>query len=85
VIEFQAVLERMKELLREKNGTHKVLNKTVADALGLSPKYFAVIKKRGKIPYRPLALFAQEENINLNWILLGTLPKYLHDARSSAA
>ena len=78
MIQFHAILQRLETILREKSGQKKILNKTIARELGLTPEYFAVIKKRGKIPYMALALFAQREGINLNWLLLGTRPKRLH-------
>jgi len=84
MIHFHAVLRRLESVLREKSGREKILNKTVARELGLTPEYFAVIKKRGKIPYMALALFAQREGINLNWLLLGARPKYLHGERALA-
>ncbi len=83
MIQFHLVFERLEAILREKSGQKKVLNKTIARELGLTPEYFAVIKKRGKIPYMALALFAQREGINLNWLLLGTHPKHLHSDHSS--
>jgi hypothetical protein len=71
-------MERMAEVVAEKEPGTKVLNKTLARELGLTPQYFAVIKKRGKIPYMALALFAHKEGINLNWLLLGAQPKHIN-------
>jgi hypothetical protein len=85
MIQFHPIFERLETILREKNGQKKVLNKTIARELGLTPEYFAVIKKRGKIPYMALALFAQREGINLNWLLLGTHPKRLSSDHSSSS
>ena len=78
-IHFQNIMQRLEGLLREKNNKEKVLNKEIAAELGLTADYYAVIKKRGKVPYLSLALFAQREKINLNWLLLGSPPKHLCD------
>jgi hypothetical protein len=84
-IHFHQIVQRLEEVLRTKYGKKKILNKEIASELELSPKYFAVIKKRGKIPYLALALFAQRERINLNWLLLGAPPKRLCSTDESAA
>jgi len=78
-IHFQNIMQRLEEVLRNKHHKEKILNKEIAVELGLTPDYYAVIKKRGKIPYLSLALFAQKEKINLNWLLLGSPPKRLCD------
>lgn len=74
-IHFHNIMQRLEKVLREKKGKDKVLNKEIATELGLTPDYYAVIKKRGKVPYLSLALFAQKEKINLNWLLLGSPPE----------
>jgi len=76
-VHFQNIMQRLEKTLREKTGKEKILNKELAAELGLTPDYFAVIKKRGKVPYLSLALFAQKEKINLNWLLLGSPPERL--------
>jgi hypothetical protein len=78
-------MQRLEGLLREKNNKEKVLNKEIAAELGLTADYYAVIKKRGKVPYLSLALFAQREKINLNWLLLGSPPKHLCDKAPAPA
>ena len=74
-IHFCNIMQRLESVLREKKNKEKILNKEIAAELGLTSDYYAVIKKRGKIPYLSLALFAQKEHLNLNWLLLGSLPK----------
>ncbi len=74
-IHFNNIMQRLEHILRTKSGKTKILNKEIAGELGLTPDYYAVIKKRGKVPYLSLALFAQRENINLNWLLLGSPPE----------
>jgi len=76
-IHFHNIMQRLETILREKKNKEKILNKELASELGLTPDYYAVIKKRDKVPYLSLALFAQKEHINLNWLLLGSPPKHL--------
>ena len=76
-IHFHNIMQRLEMVLREKRNTEKILNKELASELGLTPDYFAVIKKRGKIPYLSLARFAQKEHLNLNWLLLGSPPRHI--------
>ncbi len=83
-IQFDNIMHRLESILQEKKGKQKILNKEIAQELGLTPDYYAVIKKRGKIPYLSLALFAQKEGLNLNWLLLGSLPKYISVKKMSA-
>ena len=81
-IYFPNIMQRLEEILRETKQKEKILNKEIAAELGLTPDYYAVIKKRGKIPYTSLALFAQQKHINLNWLLLGSPPKYIDRSQS---
>ena len=77
MIDFYEVMERVKEILSTQNNTTKILDKDIADSLELDPQYFAVIKRRKKIPYESLAHFCTRRNISLNWILLAQRPQYL--------
>jgi BioD-like phosphotransacetylase family protein len=70
MITFTRVMQRIKALLEKDNQQH-IYNKDIARALELTPEYFAVIKKRGKIPYEAIAAFCFSHKISLNWILLG--------------
>jgi len=77
MIDFDETMERVKHILSKKSGKEKILDKEIAHSLSLSPQYYAVIKRRKKIPYEPLAYFCRSEKINLNWILLAQNPIYL--------
>jgi hypothetical protein len=83
-VHFKNIMQRLEKVLLEKNNKTKILNKEIASELGLSPDYYAVIKKRDKVPYLSLALFAQKEGLNLNWLLLGSPPKYIGSQKKSA-
>lgn len=77
MIDFYEVMERVKEILSAQNKKTKILDRDIADSLELDPQYFAVIKRRKKIPYEPLAHFCQKHHISMNWILLAQKPQYL--------
>ena len=67
MLEYSDIMNRIKKVLHEESGK-RVLDKDLAKALGFDPTYYAVIKKRHKIPYKAIALFANEKNLSLNWI-----------------
>ena len=77
MIDFHDVIERIKLILTPEFKKAKILDRDVAYALALEPQYFAVIKKRKKIPYESIALFCKKKNISMNWILLDQQPQYL--------
>ena len=81
MIDFLDVMQRVKEILlqeqRHKEKKKKILDRDIASALDLDPQYFAVIKRRKKIPYEKLALFCKKSKVNLNWVLLEQKPQYL--------
>jgi len=77
MIDFYDVMERVKQVLSTQNKKAKILDRDIADSLKLDPQYFAVIKRRKKIPYESLAHFCKHHNISMNWILLAQTPRYL--------
>ena len=77
MIDFHEVMQRVREVLSVKIQKEKILDRDIADSLELDPQYFAVIKKRKKIPYESLAHFCKTHKISLNWILLAQKPQYL--------
>lgn len=77
MIDFHEVMQRVKQVLSTQTKKEKILDRDIADSLELDPQYFAVIKRRKKIPYESLAHFCQQHNISMNWILLAQNPQYL--------
>ncbi len=77
MIIFKDVMQRVKEVLIVKSKKDKILDRDLANSLQLDPQYFAVIKKRKKIPYKHLAYFCKKSKVNLNWVLLNQEPQYL--------
>jgi len=77
MIVFQNVMQRVKEVLQQEKKKEKILDRDIASSLNLDPQYFAVIKRRQKIPYEQLAYFCKNSKINLSWILFAQKPQYL--------
>lgn len=77
MIDFSEVMQRIKTVLSVKIKKNKILDKDIALALKLEPQYYAVMKRRNKIPYESIAYFAKSQELNMNWILLAQKPQYL--------
>jgi hypothetical protein len=77
MIDFHEVMQRVRDTLSVQTKKDKILDRDIADSLDLDPQYFAVIKRRKKIPYESLAHFCKSHKISMNWILLAQKPQYL--------
>jgi len=77
MIDFHDVIQRIKQVLTLQINKEKIRDRDIADALALDPQYFAVIKRRKKIPYESIAHFCKKHKISINWILLAQKPQYL--------
>ena len=77
MIDFHDVIQRIKKVLTLQINKEKIRDRDIADALALDPQYFAVIKRRKKIPYESIAHFCKKHKISINWILLAQKPQYL--------
>jgi len=77
MIDFLEVMQRIKTILISHIQKDKILDKDIANALKLDPQYYAVMKKRKKIPYEAIAYFSKTHKLNMNWILLAQKPQYL--------
>lgn len=71
-MDFLQIIERLKTILAISLKKNKIYDRDLAYALDLDPQYFAVIKRRNKIPYESIAYFCNEAHISINWILFGT-------------
>ena len=81
MIVFNDIMQRIAETMDVKN-SKRIYNKDIAKALDLTPEYFAVIKKREKIPYEAVALYCRKNSISMNWILFGQELEQLKNFRS---
>jgi hypothetical protein len=77
MIAFTNIMERMRTILQHQNDQAKIRDRDIAAALNLDPQYYAVIKRRNKIPYEALALFCKIHHISLNWLLFAQEPAKL--------
>ncbi len=74
---FQDISNRIKRVISDKTGREKVMDKEIAKHLSLEAQYYAVIKRRNKIPFEAIAYFCKKYNTSMNWVLLGQKPQYL--------
>ena len=77
MIDFNDVMLRIRQVMTLQEKKEKIRDRDIAAALLLEPQYFAVIKKRKKIPYESIAHFCKKRHISMNWILLAQKPQYL--------
>lgn len=68
-MEFDEIIKRLRDVLSDGNSTQKIYDKDIALALELDAQYFAVMKKRKKIPFKEIAIFCNQNNLNINQIL----------------
>ena len=76
MIDFQDVMQRVKTILLQESKQAKILDRDIASALDLDPQYFAVIKRRKKIPFVHLAYFCKAHKISMNRVLMEQKPQY---------
>ncbi len=85
MLTFDEVLERLKDILSKELGQKRVFDKDVAKALGIDPPYFAVLKKRGRIPLDAVADFCAKRRISINWLLYDQTPRSLEETTEKFA
>ena len=66
---FEKIIDKIKDILRTELERDKILNKDVAKALNLTPENLSMLKKRDKIPYEEIAYFCAKRKISINWLL----------------
>jgi hypothetical protein len=71
MILFNDIMLRIKTIIATSKSNQRIYNKDIAKELKLTPEYFAVIKKRGKIPYKSIAIFCKDRGVSINWVLFG--------------
>ncbi len=72
-MDFEKIIEKIKDILSNEIGERKVFNKDVAKALGITPENLSILKKRNKIPYEEIAYFCAKRKISINWLLFDQL------------
>lgn len=59
---FYSVIKELKSYMSRET-KKKILDKDVADALGISQANFATLKRRNSMPYENILLFCQKEKL----------------------
>ncbi len=77
MLSFEAVMERLKDILSKEIGERKVYNKDVAQALGITPEYLSMLKKRNRLPLQEILDFCAARSISANWLLYDQDPHSL--------
>ncbi|MBD3791020.1 MAG: hypothetical protein IE918_02555 [Campylobacterales bacterium] len=77
MIDFLEVSGRIRTILHTTLQKEKIYDRDIAHALDLDPQYYAVIKKRKKIPYEAIALFCKNHDVSINWILFEQKPQLI--------
>jgi len=77
MLDFDTVMERIKDVLSKEIGDRKVYNKDVAAALGITPEHLSVLKKRQKLPLKEILDFCARRSISANWLLYDQDPHSL--------
>ncbi len=68
MLDFNEIIERMKDILSSHKISGRVYDKDVASELGIAQASFATMKKRGTIPYREIMEFCARKKISINWL-----------------
>ncbi len=68
MINFNIVIEKIKDIISTKKIGGKVFDKDVANELGIPQPTFATMKKRGAIPYEEIMEFCARKKISINWL-----------------
>jgi len=85
VLSFEEVVARLKDIISTEVGERRVLDKDVAETLGIAPSYFAVLKKRESLPLAAIADFCALRKISINWLLYDQMSRSLEESTEKVA
>jgi phage repressor protein C with HTH and peptisase S24 domain len=68
MVKFSTVIDKLKEVISERNLRKKIFDKDVANELGIPQTTFATMKKRNSIPYEEILEFCAVKKISANWL-----------------
>ena len=68
MMNFNEIIEKLKDVLSETKIGGKVFDKDVAQALHIPQATFATMKKRNSIPYEEILEFCALKKISVNWL-----------------
>ena len=68
--EFKTILTKLKEIIKQQLQTDKkVLDKQVAETLGIKPTTLASYKRKNKLPYKAILTYCHENWLDVRKIL----------------
>lgn len=68
--EFKTILIKLKEMLRQQvQSDKKVMDKQVAETLGIKPTTFASYKSKDKPPYRAILTYCHDNRLDVRKVL----------------
>ncbi len=67
-MDFKMIIDKLKDVISEKDLNKKVFDKDVASELGIPQTTFATMKKRNSIPYEEILKFCAKRKISVNWL-----------------
>lgn len=70
--DFENIIKKLKVIIA-KGEKRRVVDKEVANALGLSVQNFSNFKQRGNIPLSSILTYCAQNKISINWILYNQL------------
>ncbi len=85
MLSFEEVVARLKDIISTEVGERRVLDKDVAETLGIAPSYFAVLKKRESLPLAAIADFCALRKISINWLLYDQMSRSLEESTEKVA
>jgi len=68
MVDFKTVIDKLKDIISERNLSKKIFDKDVANELGIPQATFATMKKRNSIPYEEILQFCAYKKISVNWL-----------------
>jgi len=68
MVSFSTVIDKLKEVISERNLRKKIFDKDVANELGIPQATFATMKRRNSIPYEEILEFCAIKKISANWL-----------------
>ena len=68
MMNFNEIIEKLKDIISETKIGGKVFDKDVAQALNIPQATFATMKKRNSIPYEEILEFCALKKISVNWL-----------------
>jgi len=70
-MDFNQILKRIKEYIKQKENRKEVYDKDVSKLLGITVQSLSRMKKTNSIPFQKIVEFCKKEKISLDWILFG--------------